>query len=75
MLNINAHKAGVALLNTILETRDLSTEVMDDLYNALMLLDPQPEEQGDPFYHALAYAYERNAISAETLQALLEDYE
>ena len=64
MVKIDAHKAGCELLNTIIEMEDVSPEVRDRVINALILIDPQPEES-DLFYGALAYASDITSKAAE----------
>lgn len=70
-MKLDAHKIGCELLNTILEMEDLNPEVRDRVTNALILIDPQPEES-EIFHDALAYAINTNNEAHEALAEIVE---
>lgn len=74
MLKIDAKKIGIELLNTILEIEYLDLEIHDRVLNALILLDPQEEEQA-LFYGALKYAGNIIDANLEALEETLNKFE
>lgn len=73
MITIDAKKYGLLLLNAILEQDDLPMDIQAGIYNALILIDPQPEEDA-LFYDALKYAGEVTHHANTELEALLSEY-
>lgn len=72
MLQIDSIKLAVGVLNALVEKDGLDLAIMDGLYTAIMLLDPQPEED---FYEAVRSAYEITGASLADLEKLIADTE
>lgn len=72
MLQINSTKLAVGVLNALVEKDGLDLDIMEGLYTAIMLLDPQPEED---FYEAVRSAYETTGASLADLEKLIAETE
>lgn len=73
MITINAHAWGVTLLNTILEMDDIPMEVIDRVNNALILIDPQPEDTEEMFEDALRYAGKCAEMSEKVIDEIIKE--
>ena len=73
MITINAHAWGVNLLNTILEMDDIPMEVIDRVNNALILIDPQPEDTEEMFEDALRYAGQCAEMSEKVIDEIIKE--
>ena len=74
MITLSAHKIGCELLNSILAMDNIDMEVYARVINALILIDPQPEES-ELFHDALKYACDVCKPDYETLKTLIEKEE
>lgn len=72
MLQIDSKALAVSVLNSLVARDELDLDVMDGLYTAIMLLDPQPEED---FYGAIRSAYRIIGEDLAKLEKLIEEAE
>lgn len=74
MMHTDSFQLGVQLLNTILEMDNVDMEVHGRVLNALVLIDPQPEED-QFFYDALNYASTIVRQATNEIEQVINDAE